>query len=307
MHTYYLVLLAPPMAALTGIGLRALWLEYRSGRRDLLPLALGLCALWQGATLLQTPDWSGAMVPLLLGSEVLALTFLLCCALPGAKARAGGISWSRVGLGLAILGLFVCPTGWALTPVLSVSGDPEVQADPGLLTGFSDAAVPRGGRPGSKRDDDRKLLAFLEAHRGTARYLVAADASQAVAPLIIASGAPAIAVGGFMGSDPIVDVDGLAKLARTGALRFYLLNRPRALAGARPGFGELGAGPWGRGPQSGNTRALDAWVRAHGTAVDPHLWRSSAPQDPYPRSAGREPSSWGRGGALELFELKRSR
>ena len=43
MHPYYLVLMVPAFAALSGIGIRALWVEYQSGNRSLLPLSLLFC------------------------------------------------------------------------------------------------------------------------------------------------------------------------------------------------------------------------------------------------------------------------
>jgi 4-amino-4-deoxy-L-arabinose transferase-like glycosyltransferase len=78
MHPYYLVLMVPPMAALSGIGLRALWVEYQSGNRSLLPLALLLTATWQAFIVAQFPDWQVFLLPILLaGSAAVAVGLAL--------------------------------------------------------------------------------------------------------------------------------------------------------------------------------------------------------------------------------------
>ena len=51
---------------------------------------------------------------------------------------------------------------------------------------------------------NQQLLAYLEAHRGSASYLLATLNSQTAAPYIIASGQPVIALGGFNGNDQIL-------------------------------------------------------------------------------------------------------
>ena len=45
---------------------------------------------------------------------------------------------------------------------------------------------------------------FLQAHRGDARFLVAAPNTRLVAPVIVRTGQPAMAFGGFFGNDPIL-------------------------------------------------------------------------------------------------------
>jgi 4-amino-4-deoxy-L-arabinose transferase-like glycosyltransferase len=281
-HTYYLVLLAPAVAALTGIGLRALWLEYRDGGKTPLPVVLLVTALWQEAILAQNPDWSGALLPLLAGGSTLAALGLA----KGWKADPDkGVSWPRVSVAVGVVALLVCPLGWALTPALSPTGDGSVQADPTLVTGAvgSDAGPGPWGmrqRGGGAGQSDALLLKYLLAHRGRAKYLVAAQSSQAVTPLIIASGEPAVSLGGFMGGDPIVDVDQFSKMVDAGDFHYFLLMQNRRPAGPGPGETAGGGawGPWGGGHGGGKDAQLIAqWVRTHGRPVDPSLWRTPEP------------------------------
>jgi 4-amino-4-deoxy-L-arabinose transferase-like glycosyltransferase len=81
------------------------------------------------------------------------------------------------------------------------------------------------------------------------------------APIIIATGAPVMALGGFSGGDPILDVDALARMVAAGRVRFALVGD--GSPGLRRIFGE------------GRQAELVAWIRQFGRPVDPVSWRSS--------------------------------
>src|SRR5207244_1499324 len=67
-HLYYLVMLAPAVAALAGIGAVALWREYGRGGWGawLLPAALAATAAVQLHTLAAYPDWRSRLAPVIL-------------------------------------------------------------------------------------------------------------------------------------------------------------------------------------------------------------------------------------------------
>ncbi len=94
------------------------------------------------------------------------------------------------------------------------------------------------------------LLSYLEAHQGSAKYLVATMSSQTAAPYIIETGRPVTALGGFSGSDRLLTVSQLQALVAKGDVHYILLSG---------GFG-------GSGGSSGNS-ALVQWVEAHGTTI----------------------------------------
>ena len=95
------------------------------------------------------------------------------------------------------------------------------------------------------------MLAYLEAHQGSAKFLVAANGSQTTAPIIIQTGKAVVTIGGFSGQDNSPTVAQLAQMVRSGELKYIV--------------------------SSGNG-TLDAWVQAHGTAVDGYdgLYRLTA-------------------------------
>jgi 4-amino-4-deoxy-L-arabinose transferase-like glycosyltransferase len=294
MHPYYLVLLAPPLAALSGIGLRTLWLETLSGNPDLLSLTLLLTFVWQAFIVAQFPDWAVLLLPILLGCGAAVVVTLTV------QAKTSSIGKVIFSLGIVIL--FFCPFLWALSPVLG-SGT-AVEANPDLLTG--DTA--RFDRGFGANNNIHRLSEFLKANRHGEKYIVAAQNSQAVAPLIIQTGEPAIALGGFMGGDPIVTVHEFAEMVKEGQIRYFFLQgnggpgqwgQPGGQQ--RPG-GNGGFGGFNRG---GAQAEIAQWVRDNGVPVDAKLWRVVDPREtaqaPVPGAFG-----FNRRGAQQLYELKSS-
>ncbi len=118
--------------------------------------------------------------------------------------------------------------------------------------------LPGGGIPSSARASgggmggqlSSSVIAYLEAHQGSARYLLAATGSQTTAPIIIATGKAVVTIGGFNGGDPAPTVSQLAKMVAGGELKYVLVSSG-------------GGGPGGGGSSS----AITTWVKAHGTRV----------------------------------------
>jgi hypothetical protein len=88
-----------------------------------------------------------------------------------------------------------------------------------------------GGMGGSVRS---AMLSYLEKNQGNATWLVAVSSAQSASELILQSGKPVIAMGGFTGSDPAMTLAKMKSLIASGKLRFVLL-----------GSGGMGGGPGG--------------------------------------------------------------
>src|SRR5439155_14532328 len=109
---------------------------------------------------------------------------------------------------------------------------------------------------------DTALIRYLEAHQGSARYLVATASSMSASSIIIATGKPVMALGGFSGSDQILTTQQLAKLVANGTVHYFLIQ-----SGGGPGAGGGGA--------SGNS-ALVQWVTTHGPVVPSSRYETSS-------------------------------
>jgi 4-amino-4-deoxy-L-arabinose transferase-like glycosyltransferase len=72
--------------------------------------------------------------------------------------------------------------------------------------------------------DAERLLKYLQAHQGTAIYLVASADRDVARYAILQTNEPVIALGGFNGNDPVLSTTRLAGLVNDGAVRFFLLE-----------------------------------------------------------------------------------
>jgi hypothetical protein len=258
MHLYYWLMLAPPLAALTGIGARQLWLAFDSDDKTwsarLFPLALLTTAIWQTYILYFSPTVGPRLIAALwLGIAVSAVAFLILrrFAQTQTSAGRGRARWSDISVAAGLLPLLIAPLFWSLTPLLAVNMRLPA-ADVALLT-----EAPRNRERGT--ESYKKLVAFLNQNHDNERYLVAAENARLVAPIIIATGAPALALGGFAGRDPILTAAAFVQLAAQHEFRYVMLSAP---GGRR----DLSA-------DNAANAEIAKWVRAHGTAVDVGKWR----------------------------------
>jgi 4-amino-4-deoxy-L-arabinose transferase-like glycosyltransferase len=273
MHFYYLVTMAPALAALAGIGLEGLWSHYRQkgSLALLLPVTLLLTAAWElsiqasalGWTLdtlrERSGDWQGWLhIVLVVGTLVAAAGLLLILRLPASNRTVHALAKGSLALGL--IALLAVPVAWALSSVLLPGQGVLPSADLYRLDSVSRNADARAlGRFG-RTVDTSKLVGFLKANRGGERYLLATSTAQLAAPIIISTGEAVMARGGFHGLDPAVPPEKLARMVETKQVRFVMLGDV-AIVSRRMGATAAG-------------KPIADWVRMNGKLVDPTLWRS---------------------------------
>ena len=108
--------------------------------------------------------------------------------------------------------------------------------------------------------------------------------------MLIETGEPVMAMGGFHGLDPILTPEKLAQLVAANQVRFAMQG-DLSLIDRR--MGAAGAG-----------KAVAEWIREHGTRVDAALWRAGVSLDD--ESGGSSSRGQARSaGGLELYDLKR--
>jgi 4-amino-4-deoxy-L-arabinose transferase-like glycosyltransferase len=131
-------------------------------------------------------------------------------------------------------------------------------ARPGAGPSLGSAAFGGGasGAPGGAMGSavGKATISYLEAHQGTARYMLAAVGSTTAGAVALQSGRNVIDIGGFNGSDPSPNLSQLKQLVESGQLHYVLLDANRN-AGGRFGL------------SSSATRERDSWIESRGTAV----------------------------------------
>ncbi|MBZ5518425.1 glycosyltransferase family 39 protein [Bacillus sp. KS1] len=246
-HHYYLIMLAPPIAALVGAGWVALVHLYRKQagwKTWLLPAAILVTTGFELFILRNYNDqisagWSiGAGV---LGAVAAIALFVF-------KQRQKPLSY-YVSLA-ALLVLMVMPIYWASTPLLYGGNSslpetgPQLASTSGKGMGMDNASV------------NTKLINYLEKHNAGADYLFATTDSNTAAPYIIKTKKAVMAIGGFSGSDPAITLTQFKKLVKQGKVKYFLTS----------GMGK------------GGNNDIVQWVEKNGKKVSSDKWQSSTDQ-----------------------------
>ena len=238
-HPYYVVVMAPAVAALAGISLPFLWGAYvrRKPYAWLLPVLVGVTA----ATTVIILGYAGTM------------TWLM---------------WIVGLLGLAgMIGLFVnlyAPWRWLqnlaiVTALAACTLAPTVYtlvtvnvAHTGSIPTAGPSSTAMQGSNNEKSQADSQLVQYLLRHQHGATWLVAVASANESAAIQLTSGQPVMAVGGFNGSDTPLTLEQFKQLVKDGKVNYYAI-------------GSHGRG--GGGPGGGNNE-ITAWVKQTGTVVN---------------------------------------
>jgi 4-amino-4-deoxy-L-arabinose transferase-like glycosyltransferase len=272
-HQYYLSTLAPAICALFGIGVVVMWQDYRrSGWRGwLLPLAILLTALEQIHIITSNPSWGSWLIPVIAITCAIAAVALFVARLLPRLRSARHLLMPAVGL--ALIGLLLTSAVWSAVPGLENIAANLPTAGP-TRSGIGSA----GGAGGL--NVDTALVRYLEANRGSAKYLVAMASSHGADSIILATNQPVMALGGFSGNDPILTTSQLATLVDNGTVRFFLIDS--------------GGGGFGGGQSS-----LTSRVTQHCTVVSSSLYTNS-------NSSSSGGAGGGMGGSGTLYSCKAS-
>jgi hypothetical protein len=132
-----------------------------------------------------------------------------------------------------------------------------------------------------------------------------------VCGIIIDTGETAVALGGFMGADPVMTKADFVEMVQNNRLRFMLIGGfpgggpPRGQNGVAPPPGDAPFPPGGPPGHAGN-REVIAWVRENGKLVDAKLWQTPEALEQVAQnkdSTGQMPPFDPRRGA-ELFDCR---
>jgi hypothetical protein len=109
------------------------------------------------------------------------------------------------------------------------------------------------------------MISYLEAHQGSAKWLIAVANSNSAASIELQTGRDVISMWGFTGSDPAMTAAKLQQLVASGELKYVMLG------------GAMGGGGFG-GPGGGNsaTSQVQTWVTQHCTAVSASAYGGSS-------------------------------
>ncbi|WFR65627.1 glycosyltransferase family 39 protein [Paenibacillus amylolyticus] len=267
-HQYYLIMLAPPIAALTGAGFVAMWKSYsdRNGRQAwLLPLSVLLTTLFGWYIMQVYNDTIGAGWSI---SELIAgilITVILVVMLHRTHRWKQGF----IVAGFAVM--LIGPVYWAFTPITyggnsmipaagptgsnSMFGGARMGMPMGNVAGDTEmpTAGGRGGMGNRNEGVDTVTLNYLKEHNTGETYLFATTDYNQAAPYIIDARASVITLGGFSGSDPVYTTEELEQLVKSGQVKYFMVG--------------------GMGGRGGNSDISD-WIKEHGTEIPTSEWKT---------------------------------
>lgn len=275
-HPYYISAMAPFLAALVGIGLTELWKLYRAGGAAgwLLPLSLAATLGVQAAMLLSYPSFAGVLIPLV--CALTGIPAVILAVLRIRKKTAGKAA--TVCVTLAFAGLLAAPAVWTSYSVFRnsfsagiPSAGPSAEAS-GMFGQGNRSFSGMGFGDGGDSSSDSKLISFLEENNTGEKFLVAVPSASEAEPIILATGKPVMAVGGFSGNSRTLTAEKLRQMVKAGEIRYFLVG--------------------GRG-MGGSSDEVTEWVEENGKAVDSAEWSSSSgngfgSQTLYDLSGGRD-------------------
>ncbi|MER6350813.1 glycosyltransferase family 39 protein [Streptomyces sp. NPDC001634] len=265
-HTYYMGVIAVPLAALTGGGIALMWRAYRAGGRRAwaLPGAVAATAAWSAYLAGEFPSFLPWLEPAV-GGLGLAAVVLLVLARPGRTTSAGRLALA--GLSASLAAVLIAPGAWAVQvfnpsygssgmgavgPAGMNRGHGSVESRGGWMgpgawgggatRGSEAMRVGRGGYGGFSGDggltaNQRELLDYVTSHKGSATYVFATTSWSGASPYILATGAHVLPLGGFSGRVPFPTEAQFRQLVDSGKLQYVLLGGGRGMGSMFGGGG----------------------------------------------------------------------
>ncbi|MBM7653546.1 glycosyltransferase family 39 protein [Neobacillus cucumis] len=212
--SYYMVMLAPGIAALAGAGFKQMWYQWRSKEKKetwFLPLALVCTVLFEISVVWKYPSLRD---PLSIVIGVLAILALICLFFVQKLNASGKRAISIITMAAGVLALVAAPTAWAMTPIEYGGSVTKPFAGPELKNQHESDGMA----------SNPQLENYLKSNYREGSYLVATLNAMSAAPFILDTGLPVMAMGGFMGNDPAITVEKLQKMVKDGEVRYFLLQ-----------------------------------------------------------------------------------
>ena len=220
-HTYYVVMVAIPLAGLVGIGCISMCEAYirNDSRGWSLVLAIIVTGIVQWQFMRYNAEFSGILSWIILIGSIFAGLILSVLRIYQNPVTSK-IRETIIFLGISLL--FIAPFIWACTPVFYQLNAGIPAAGPALISGG-------GNFPGMNRGieggNTSALYSYLSSHQSGEIYLVGVESSGSASDLIINYGAPVMAMGGFSGSDNILTLDAVKDLIGSEKIRYFLLGQ----------------------------------------------------------------------------------
>ena len=290
-HPYYLTMLAPPIAALVGIGVVAMWELYKEGgwKSWILPGALivdGLVQLWILSYYYETSSIAKILMIIL---SILCFVSLILLIIANLKKN-GNTKVKKILMATALIGLLITPTVWSATTMFYTMSGTFPSAGLSLITSSS-----KGNSTTATSSSNSKLIEFLTSHKTTEKYILVTSSTSGDAADIIIKTGESVMTWGFFGTDQAITLAQFQELVRNGEVRYVMVG----------------------GQGGGSSNDIMTWAAEVGTIVPESEWKDATdttkttdtastvisnekPTDANSQQAG----GFGGGNSGQLYDLK---
>lgn len=210
-HPYYVVAMAPAVAALVGIGVPYIWKAYtrRTHVWWIVPLTIATTTITSVIMLGYRNDWTILMW--IVGVAGVAATGIAVVLSPHISTRL-----QRTMIACAVISACAAPIAYSVSTVMAAHSGSIPTAGPNASamnntnneTAFAEAV----------------LVKFLLANQRGATWIAAVDSANTSAPIQLSTKQPVMAIGGFNGSDSTLTLQSFKQLVTTGKVRYYVVD-----------------------------------------------------------------------------------
>lgn len=221
-HRYYLCMMAPAISILCGIGIPEMIKEFKtksSWKQFLLPISFIASMILEITHILKYEDLPAVLKPIIFISTAICILFILLHYLKNKNKHTFKIISTAL-----LISLLAAPFYWSITPVIYVPSLVKPSAGPDIGTSDSKHINANLKVSSATSNEDFALQQYLSLHYKKGSFLVVSKKSSDVAKLIISTGLPCYAYGGFLGTDNTLTVDKLKEYIAQGKITYFLLS-----------------------------------------------------------------------------------
>ncbi|WP_446897913.1 glycosyltransferase family 39 protein [Clostridium sp. LBM24168] len=285
-HPYYLTMMAPPIAALSGIGITSMWKLYKNGgiKAWLLPLSFIIEGIVHLVMLSYFTSSISSTIRTIITAAVV-LCFISSALLIILKLIKKEI-FTKILTAFALAGILITPAiGSSAAINHAVSGTIPAAGLELLSSGNSQNPMMGRNDRGINNSRNGKLIKFLETNASNVKYALVVSSSNTAQSIILESGQSVMALGGFSGSDKILTLSQFKGLVKKGEVRYVLSG--------------------GMGGRESND--IMSWIQKNGKKVSQSEWSETSNNSTNTNNSKSEMNEFDGGIGMEsqtLYDLK---
>lgn len=213
-HRYYLCMIAPSIAILSSIGLEKMFLEHISRstwKQYLLPVSLSITMILEFRYVLKDETSPILLIILTITLFLISIYFFI------SKSKSTSIV-------LILCVMLIMPFYWALTPVIYVPNLTKPSAGPSLKSLDTLSIDSKKDTTPTIMSNNFALEEYLLSNYEKDSFLLVSRKTSDVSHLIISTGLPCYAYGGFLGENNSLDIAKLKELVINKKITYFLID-----------------------------------------------------------------------------------